>query len=178
MALGSYVGVEGRRLCTRDMGGHYEDSPALRSLLRAGAPDLKVPAPRTLRVNHEPALRLRPDSRAASSESLTFKGFISMSARRVNPPGELVLRSGPDGAAPRRHTYGLLGDKTHTVGTCRAKAAAGAPCSRVDGCVSGRCSHALAGGPGLCEQPHRGGDPRRSRRAVSLAGLLLEGVHR
>jgi hypothetical protein len=58
---------------------------------------------------------------------------------------------GDDAARMRQHTYGLLGDKTHAVGTCRAKGAAGATCSRAEACLSGRCSHPGPTAPGVCE---------------------------
>lgn len=51
----------------------------------------------------------------------------------------------------RKHTWGLLGDKTHVVGTCRPKGAARAACSSPAGCVSGRCMHPTPNTPGVCE---------------------------
>jgi hypothetical protein len=62
-------------------------------------------------------------------------------------PGE---PAGDQGYA-RRHTWGLFGDKTHVVGTCRAKGAAGAPCSRAEGCASGRCARPNPAAPGACD---------------------------
>ncbi|MBL8600471.1 MAG: hypothetical protein JNK72_00960 [Myxococcales bacterium] len=51
----------------------------------------------------------------------------------------------------RRHTWGLFRDKTHVVGTCRAKGAHGASCEGGQSCTSGRCLHTYPGGPGMCD---------------------------
>jgi hypothetical protein len=59
-------------------------------------------------------------------------------------PGE----RGPKGSYMRQHKYGLTGDKTDVVGTCRPKGAAGAACVDVDQCVSGQCVH-----PGATPSP-------------------------
>jgi hypothetical protein len=57
-----------------------------------------------------------------------------------------------NGVYPRNRTYGMFGDKQHAVGTCRPKGAAGAACSGVDQCLSGRCVHREAPtAPGVCE---------------------------
>lgn len=51
----------------------------------------------------------------------------------------------------RQHTWGFLGDKTHVVGTCRARAPSGAACDSASACVSGRCARALTDAQGHCE---------------------------
>lgn len=73
-------------------------------------------------------------------------------ARSFCDPGEAV----GNGGYTRSHTYGFLRDKTHVVGTCRPRGAAGASCQRAEACVSGRCARsaaaaASAGSAGTCE---------------------------
>ena len=73
-------------------------------------------------------------------------------ARSFCDPGEAA----GSGGYARTHTYGFLRDKTHVIGTCRPKAAAGSPCRSAEACVSGRCSRsaasaATAGATGTCE---------------------------
>ncbi len=62
-------------------------------------------------------------------------------------PGQLT----PGRGYARSHTYGLLGDKTHVVGTCRSKGARGETCSSAAACVSGRCARGLTESEGHCE---------------------------
>jgi hypothetical protein len=63
--------------------------------------------------------------------------------------------AGPNGVYPRTRTYGLTGDKTHVVGTCRPKGGAGAACLGQEQCVSKKCVHPGAapalGSKGVCE---------------------------
>ena len=60
-----------------------------------------------------------------------------------------------DGTYPRSRSYGLFGDKSHAVGTCRLKGAAGTPCLTPSACASGTCAHRepnpVIGAPGACE---------------------------
>jgi hypothetical protein len=59
------------------------------------------------------------------------------------------------GVYPRVKTFGLTGDKSHVVGTCRAKLAVGGACLGNGQCASGKCTHASAapglGAKGACE---------------------------
>jgi hypothetical protein len=61
-------------------------------------------------------------------------------------PGSPTARGG----YARSHTWGLLRDKTHAVGTCRPKGATGAPCERSEACVSGLCIRRGPLTPGAC----------------------------
>src|SRR5690349_1239091 len=55
----------------------------------------------------------------------------------------------------RNRTYGLTGDKSHVVGTCKPKGAAGAACLGKEQCASGECLHPGAAPPigskGVCK---------------------------
>ena len=54
----------------------------------------------------------------------------------------------------RNRTYGVTGDKTHVVGTCRPKGGAGAACLGKEQCTGGQCTHAGAspiGSKGVCQ---------------------------
>ena len=66
-------------------------------------------------------------------------------------PGEANAK----GDFPRVRAYGMSGDKSHVVGTCRPKGAAGAACLGKDQCVSGECLHPGAAPPlgskGVCK---------------------------
>jgi hypothetical protein len=65
-------------------------------------------------------------------------------------PGE----PGPDGNFLRIRKYGLTGDKTHVVGTCRPKGGAGVECLGNEQCVSAKCTHGPAprmGAKGVCQ---------------------------
>ncbi len=58
------------------------------------------------------------------------------------------------GIYPRLRAYGATRDKSHVVGTCRAKGVAGAACLGNPQCASGECVHASAapalGAKGAC----------------------------
>jgi len=60
-----------------------------------------------------------------------------------------------NGVFPRSRAYGMSGDKSHVVGTCRPKGALGAACLGNDQCVSGKCEHPGAAPPlgskGVCQ---------------------------
>lgn len=66
-------------------------------------------------------------------------------------PGE----PGNDGDFLRKRTYGLTGDKSHVVGTCRPKGGPGAACLGKEQCASGQCVHPGAapklGSKGVCQ---------------------------
>ncbi|MEP7125618.1 MAG: hypothetical protein ABJE95_32100 [Byssovorax sp.] len=55
----------------------------------------------------------------------------------------------------RNRTYGLTGDKTHVVGTCKPRGASGAACLGKEQCKSGECVHVGAAPPigskGVCQ---------------------------
>lgn len=55
----------------------------------------------------------------------------------------------------RNRKYGLTGDKSHVVGTCRPKGAAGAACLGKEQCKSDECVHPGAAPPigskGVCK---------------------------
>ncbi|MDC0746074.1 hypothetical protein [Polyangium mundeleinium] len=64
-------------------------------------------------------------------------------------PGDRV-----NGRYPRRHTYGLLRDGSHVVGTCRPKGGPGAACMGPDSCISKHCMHSPTETPeakGVCD---------------------------
>lgn len=87
-----------------------------------------------------------PPRQADGADCNYAESATACGERSYCDPGEPVAGQG----FARRHTWGLLGDKTHVVGTCRAKGATGAPCRAAAACVSGRCA-SPAGGAGACE---------------------------
>ena len=66
-------------------------------------------------------------------------------------PGE----ANASGVFPRSRAYGMTGDKSHVVGTCRPKGGPGAACLGKEQCVSGQCMHPGAAPPlgskGVCQ---------------------------
>jgi hypothetical protein len=68
-------------------------------------------------------------------------------ARSYCDPGESI----PVRGYARTRNFGFFNDKSHVVGTCRPQGATGAACALPAACVSGRCTHAEARGPGVCE---------------------------
>lgn len=59
------------------------------------------------------------------------------------------------GIYPRLQTYGMSGDKSHVVGTCRPKGGPGAACLGKEQCVSAQCTHPgsapALGSKGVCQ---------------------------
>lgn len=88
-----------------------------------------------------------PPRQADGSDCNYAESATACGDRSYCDPGPVV----PGRGYARSRTYGLLGDKTHVVGTCRPKGAAGAACDAVAACLSGRCTRALSATQGTCE---------------------------
>jgi len=90
-------------------------------------------------------------NQADGSDCNYSAGETACRAASFCDPGE----ANASGAFPRTRSYGMTGDKSHVVGTCRPKGGPGGACLGNDQCISGKCVHPGAAPPpgskGVCQ---------------------------